>query len=33
MIKKLRRKHPFELFIVENEKKYLDISRKELRIY
>ena len=30
MIKKLRRKHPFELFIVENEKKYLDISRKRI---
>ena len=30
-ISKLRRNNPFELFILENEKKYLEISKKKLK--
>lgn len=29
-MKTLRRNNPFELFLLENEKKYLDITKKEL---
>ncbi len=32
-IKKLRRHNPFELFILENEKKYLNISKKRILKY
>lgn len=32
-IKKLRRQNPFELFILENEKKYLNISKKRILKY
>tara|TARA_B100001971_G_scaffold150690_1_gene139813 strand:- start:997 stop:1812 length:816 start_codon:yes stop_codon:yes gene_type:complete len=30
-VKKLRRNNPFELFILENEKKYLDITQQRLK--
>lgn len=30
-VKSLRRNNPFELFIIENEKKYLSISKKRLK--
>ena len=29
-VKKLRRNNPFELFVVENEKKYLDITKHRI---
>ena len=29
-VKKLRRNNPFELFVVENEKKYLNITKKRI---
>ena len=29
-VKKLRRNNPFELFVVENEKKYLDITKNRI---
>ncbi len=29
-VKKLRRNNPFELFVVENEKKYLEITKKRI---
>ena len=29
-VKKLRRNNPFELFIVENEKKFLNITKKKI---
>ena len=29
-VKKLRRNNPFELFIIENEKKYLDITKNRI---
>ena len=29
-VKKLRRNNPFELFVIENEKKYLDITKKRI---
>ena len=33
-VKKLRRNNPFELFVIENEKKYLDITKKRIeKIY
>ena len=32
-IKALRRNNPFELFIVDNEKKFLSISKKRMRKY
>jgi len=32
-IKNLRRNNPFELFIIDNEKKFLNISRKRIEIY
>lgn len=32
-ITSLRRKNPFELFILENEKKYLNISKKRIEKY
>ena len=30
-VKKLRRNNPFEIFIVDNEKKFLNISKKRIR--
>ena len=30
-IKKIRRNNPFELFILENEKKYLNLTKKKLK--
>lgn len=30
-VKTLRRNNPFELFVLENEKKYLEISKKKLK--
>ncbi len=32
-IKKLRRNNPFELFILENEKKYLNISKNRIKSF
>ncbi len=32
-VKKLRRNNPFELFLIENQKKYLNISRKRIKSY
>lgn len=32
-VKKLRRNNPFELFVIDNEKKYLNITRKNLNRY
>ncbi len=32
-VKKLRRNNPFELFLLENSKKYLGISKKRIDIY
>jgi hypothetical protein len=29
-VKKLRRNNPFELFVIENEKKYLDITKNRI---
>lgn len=29
-VKELRRNNPFELFVVENEKKYLNITKKRI---
>ena len=29
-VKKLRRNNPFELYVVENEKKYLNISKNRI---
>ena len=32
-VKNLRRNNPFELFILENEKKYMDVTRKRINNY
>ena len=32
-VKKLRRNNPFELFVIDNEKKYLNIAKKNLNRY
>ena len=32
-VEKLRRNNPFELFILENEKKYMSVTRKRINDY